>query len=93
MLNYVMATMLILFSINLSAKELKCNVQYDIMYLIALNEKSPKRAVGYPYLISFNNKSDAKMIKTKYSNLFMSSRTIDCENFSLCVSKVGVVSI
>lgn len=72
----------LLVTFNLFAKE--CKLDYSIMYLIAMNERHPQRNIGYPYLISFNNKKDAKIAR-KYFNEFIDSRTMDCKNKDKCV--------
>lgn len=65
-----------------------CKVDYRILYGIAKTESHPKREVGYPYLISFNNKGESKILKkTKGLNfIFLDNRTIDCKNTSSCIA-------
>lgn len=67
----------------LLAKE--CRLDYSILYLIAMNEKHKSRQVGYPYLISFNKKSDLIKAKKLHIDGFLDTRTIDCKNKQKCV--------
>jgi hypothetical protein len=55
------------------------------MYALAKNERHLKKDVGYPYLICFNKKEDAKKFKHKYGFLMMDWRTLDCKNKNSCV--------
>lgn len=64
-----------------------CYVDYEILYLIAQAEKHPKKNVGYPHLISFNNQKDMKkLLKTKKKYIKLDNRSIDCLNLENCVS-------
>jgi len=67
-------------------KTFKCITDPVIMYSIAEIEHHVSRNIGYPYLISFNNKTIAqKAIHDKYlSNLFIDNRTLDCMNKQKC---------
>jgi len=58
------------------------------MYWIAKIEKSSKRDTGYPYLVSFNKKSDFKKLSKKFNFKKTSNRTIDCINQKNCVNIV-----
>jgi len=69
---------------SLFAGEQKCLLKYSTMYIIAMNEKHKDKAVGYPYLISLNNKKDVIKAKEKYKNYFLDNRTIDCINKEKC---------
>ena len=64
-----------------------CNVEYDVIYTIAKVEGHPKRNVGYPFIISFNNKLDIhameKISQVDYEKL--DSRSIDCKNKKMCI--------
>lgn len=61
-----------------------CVITYDLLYLIANNEKHPRRAVGYPYLISFNKKQDMHKLKPEHKRLMLDNRTLDCQSKELC---------
>lgn len=65
-----------------------CSVDNRIMYAIAKMEGHPKKNVGYPYLISFNIKSEASLIKQnhKFKKFFLDRRSIDCKNKETCVN-------
>jgi type VI protein secretion system component Hcp len=76
---------LIILPILLSAE--KCNIDTKVMYSILLNESYSKKTVGYQYLISFNNESDAKIARnSKLKRFFLNKRTIDCKNTQVCVN-------
>ena len=64
--------------------ESTCKIPYDRIYLIAMNERHAKRPIGYPYLISINNKREARVLKNALPKLFIDNRTIDCKNKELC---------
>jgi len=71
----------LLFANNIN----KCKLDPSILVTIAKVEKNKKRKAGYPYLISFNNKSDAIFIRKKLGKtIFLDQRTIDCKNKKLC---------
>jgi hypothetical protein len=69
----------------------ECTVPYSIMFAISENEHHPKRKIGYPYLISFNNKSDVAHYREVFPDYFIkekkesSYRTIDCRSQEECV--------
>jgi hypothetical protein len=62
----------------------ECEISYKMMWSIAHNEKHKKRAVGYPYLISFNNKKQRFMLKPQHLRMMLDNRTLDCKNQKLC---------
>lgn len=66
----------------------ECALDYSIMYLIAMNEKHPNREVGYPYLISFNEKGDVVTAKKNRIVGFIDNRSIDCESKEKCADIV-----
>jgi len=78
----------LLFVVNASSYD-QCRLSHQSMVLIAKVEKHPKRKLGYPYLISFNNKKDAVSAKKKYKKYFIykskSARTIDCKSETVCL--------
>lgn len=64
----------------------KCQISYRVLYAIAKTEGHPKKEVGYPYLISFNNSQDMKSLsKIELDYEELDSRTIDCKNLKSCV--------
>lgn len=93
--------LLALLSSILFSEEFKCKVDDRIMYGIACIEKHNKRPVGYPYLISLNNKSDQKKAKENkvLKPLFLDTRTIDCKDAKQCVKiynllhKIGIKNL
>jgi hypothetical protein len=69
--------------------ESPCGLSHKIIYAIAENERHKKRDVGYPYLISFNNQDDFKMVKSDMEELgmiFLDNRTIDCKSKDICAA-------
>ncbi len=64
----------------------KCPISYKVMYWIANTEKSLKRNVGYPYLISFNKKNNMNKISKKFKFIKLNNRTIDCLNQKNCIN-------
>lgn len=77
---------IIIAGINLYGKP-TCKVQPIIMYSIAQLEGSNQFPVGYPYIISINNKKDVKTLeKTKLKAYFINNRTINCKSQQFCVS-------
>ena len=67
-----------------SALNADCLVDYKIMYALADCENHKNRDIGYPYLISFNNKKDAIRVKKKLKLNWLDSRSVDCRNLSTC---------
>lgn len=62
-----------------------CSLDYSLMRFIAKIEKSSKRDVGYPFLISFNSKKDFKFLGSlKNPYIKINQRTIDCLNEKNC---------
>lgn len=87
------ASLVVLVSTVLQSAEpilqVECGLSHESMVLIAKTERHPKRNLGYPYLISFNNLSEAKAIYPVYKDFFIPNkgidRTIDCKNEEICV--------
>lgn len=73
---------------GLVADEKKCSISYEVMYQIAVNEYHPKRAVGYPYLISFNSKED---VVNPDGFEMLDNRTIDCKSPEMCMAITKVL--
>jgi len=74
-----------LLSFSLFASNNKCDIDSSILKIIAKAERHSQKEVGYPFLISFNNKNDAKLVKSQIGkSIFLDSRTIDCKNKKLC---------
>ncbi len=65
-----------------------CLIDYSVMYVIAKNEKHSQRDVGYPYLISFNNKEDAGRARSELKLNWLDSRTVDCGGLLTCKSNL-----
>jgi hypothetical protein len=67
-----------------------CHLSHQSMLLIAKVEKHPDRRLGYPYIISFNNKKDAIRAHRILSPFFIKhngvGRSIDCRDEETCVS-------
>lgn len=79
---------IILLAFNLYPQSIKysCSVNDDIIASILKTESHKDRLIGYPYLISFNNSIDKKIIKkTSIKNFLLDNRTIDCKNKKICV--------
>lgn len=69
-----------------------CEVDYSLMHAIAKNERSIKREVGYPFLISFNNKKDVKTsnnVKILDNAEKLNSRSFDCYSKKNCSMILG----
>lgn len=69
-----------------------CALDYKILYGIAEMERHTNRDVGYPYIISFNNKKDShfffsskKKKKEGFSYEKLDNRSIDCLSLENCV--------
>jgi len=86
--------LILFFRIFLNAEESydfieECNVPYGVMLSIANVEKLKNTEAGYPYVISFNNKSDYK--KAKEMSFFnevkdvYNERNIDCIDKQKCI--------
>lgn len=74
-----------LLSLSLFANNYKCNLDSSILKTIAEIERHKDRDVGYQYLISLNNRKDAKLARKQLGKtIFLDSRTIDCKNRQLC---------
>ena len=81
----ILFIILIIYSNKISANEIKCGLSYDLMEIIATIERHHERAIGYPYLISFNESIDYKNILRGYEFISIDSRTLDCKNRNTCV--------
>jgi len=68
-----------------------CNVDDRIMFSIAEIEKHKNRTVGYPYLISFNNKKDIGKLDTDIKKFFIDGRTMDCQDVNTCQSLLSIL--
>lgn len=63
-----------------------CNLENDYMLSILMNEHHPKKPIGYEYIISFNEKKDAEIIKQYLAkDWFIDNRSIDCRAQGYCI--------
>jgi len=69
-----------------------CKVDYALMYTIATAERQKNKDIGYPYLISFNNRQDAKKAKKHIQLNWLNSRTVDCSNLDNCKRKLSLIN-
>lgn len=86
-----MAKILTSFALALCFKSIvlaECAVSYDVLYEIATNERHPKRAIGYPFKISFNVPSESNLVSKEHEALIerLDGRTIDCKSVETCVT-------
>jgi hypothetical protein len=96
-----MSIVLLILALNqtLLAKNQKCEVDPNIMVSIMMNEGHPKKDFGYPFIISLNNKNEAKIARKFYKNLFLDNRTLDCRKMDKCVEiskvllKSGIINM
>lgn len=80
---------ILFMKINLFGEQgnrISCGIDYSLMELIAKAERSSKREVGYPYLISFNKGIVYEKYIQHYKYQRLDSRSIDCMNIDNCVS-------
>lgn len=64
----------------------QCKVSPVILEAIAKVERHAKRPPGYPFLISFNNEQEAKVVQDIIGKeVFLDWRTIDCKNSEICI--------
>lgn len=81
--NFFIVVIFFLFTPLISFGD-ECIITYKMLYAIAKNEKHKHRDVGYPYLISFNNKSDIKKLQNADKKMMLDNRTMDCQNREYC---------
>lgn len=62
------------------------------MYTIATAERQKNRSVGYPYLISFNNRKDVKKAKKNIKLNWLDNRTVDCSSLDNCKKKLSAIN-
>ncbi|RDU73030.1 hypothetical protein CQA57_05755 [Helicobacter anseris] len=84
----------LLFCYLATSKE--CIIEYDVLYTIASIESHPKRNIGYPFIISFNNKSDFQRIKKEkiLQDLdieILDNRSIDCKSVKTCFTALNLL--
>ncbi|MDD5373295.1 MAG: transglycosylase SLT domain-containing protein [Sulfurimonas sp.] len=73
------------FSFSLFGFENKrCSLKEPVVLAVLEAESHPKKELGYQYLISFNNKEEARLVKKYLPKYFIDSRTMDCENIETC---------
>lgn len=86
---FVLIIVFIIFAkMNLLAEQtqqITCGIDYSLMELIAKAERSSKRDVGYPYLISFNNGISYERYLNHSNYKKLDARSIDCLNMDNCV--------
>lgn len=70
----------------------ECLVDYSIMYVLAKNERHTSKDIGYPYLISFNNKEDALKAKNTLKLNWLDNRTVDCKSLENCQSNLSSIN-
>lgn len=86
---FINVLLVISFLSNLHSEE--CKVEHEILYSIASIERHIKKEIGYPYIISFNNLSDFKLITAvlddfEYKTFKNDNRSIDCLEESNCIA-------
>jgi len=82
-----------IFSIFLATfSNAECLIDYSVLYAVASCERHIKRDVGYPYLISFNNKSDVNKAKKNLTLNWMDNRTVDCKSRDNCKKKLKTLN-
>ncbi|RDU66426.1 hypothetical protein CQA54_06930 [Helicobacter equorum] len=64
----------------------ECQFDDSVLDGIAQMEGHPKRSFGYPYIISFNHKSDILKLTVDDRWVPIDSRTIDCLDFDRCIA-------
>ncbi|RDU55068.1 hypothetical protein CQA49_00885 [Helicobacter sp. MIT 00-7814] len=64
----------------------ECQIHDDVLFGIATIEGHPKRDLGYPYIISFNKKSDIYKLTEDDRWFSIDSRTIDCLDTDRCLA-------
>lgn len=69
----------------LQTQQISCGLDYSLMELIAKAERSTKRDVGYPYVISFNNGVIYESYLTRSHYKRLDARSIDCLGIDNCV--------
>jgi len=84
-LKHIIIFFIFLFNINTLLAQEECKFDNKLLTSILMNEYHPKKDIGYEYLISFNNKNDAKRVKALIPDYFIDNRTIDCQNKETCV--------
>lgn len=83
---------LIFLLINVYASVESCRLDFKLNQALALTEMHPKKGVNYPFLISLNNKSEAKIIKELLPDIqWLDNRTIDCLNQSNCIELTKIL--
>lgn len=85
----ILIIFILLVKINLFAEQysqIKCGIDYSVMELIAKAERSAKRDIGYPYLISFNKGIKYEPYLENYKYIRLDSRSIDCLSIDNCES-------
>ena len=74
--------------VNLYSQNIRrsCSIDNDIMLSILKTESHKDKTIGYPYLISFNNRIDQKIVrKTSIKKYLLDNRTIDCKDKDTCI--------
>jgi len=74
---------------DMNAYLFSCPVNHEILYLIASVERSKKRELGYPYLISFNSKKEKKQAKKIAKFIWIDNRTVDCLDAQNCTQALS----
>lgn len=76
---------LLLFPILVSSFiRAECGLNDDYLSIIQMNERNMGREIGYPYLISFNSKKEANVVRNSLDGYWIDDRTIDCEDRVTC---------
>ncbi len=80
--------LLFLFFTELLFSNSVCVVEKDLLVAYAKNERHSNRYVGYPYMISFNEQKESKILREEkildgYGK-WLDSRTFDCKNEATC---------
>lgn len=85
-LKFFLILIVLTISANAQKNKINCDLNYSIIELIANAERSVKREIGYPYLISFNEKINYGnyIHNKKYKRI--DSRTLDCLELQNCVN-------
>lgn len=82
----------ILIIVIFDSASANCTATYEMLYAIASNERHKSRDVGYPYLISFNKKTDVRKLKVEDKRFMIDNRTLDCRNKANCTQIIGYLT-
>jgi hypothetical protein len=76
---------LLYFLLPLMLYSSHCILDKQLEVALLKTEGASSKRLGYPYIIAFNNKSEAVKVRSGLPSIFLNWRVVDCKSESYCI--------